>query len=158
MQEALGIEKDVKRCWELLYPAHLLNFSHGELGCSPILYCKTSKKQIPGKKTPKAHLCALGGVSRSHKDHRRHQRAIGTQLLWGFVAAAAAEHSHSRPWLGAASGLPLCWAGAGAVLSRPSEPHNETAGLIHSRPYSSVQSPYKTPIGRLGGNLSWSAW
>lgn len=33
MQDALEIEKDVvRRWWELLYPAHLLTVSHGELG------------------------------------------------------------------------------------------------------------------------------
>lgn len=33
MREALEIEKDTgRRWWELLYPAHLLNISHKELG------------------------------------------------------------------------------------------------------------------------------
>lgn len=66
--------------------------SWAELFSNPLL--QSLQKLIPGKKkNPKAQLCAFGGVSRSHKDRRRHQRAIDTQLLWGFVAADVEEYA-----------------------------------------------------------------
>lgn len=112
MWEALEIEKGVvRRWWELLYPAHLLNVSHGELGWA-VFQSFTAKppKTNSWQKTPKAQLCAFGGASRSHKDHRRHQRATDTQLLWGFVAADMEEYA--QLWT-----APLCRAGAAAEVA-----------------------------------------
>ena len=147
--------------------------SWAELSSSPLL--QNHQNLIPGGKNPKAQLCAFGGVSRSHKDHRRHQRAIDTQLLWGFVAADVEEYAQPwtaplRPAVAEVADLPaVTWvalmvrregestgaslpsvqscAGAGAVLFGPSEPpFKETAGLVQLQSLQScAESPAKTP-------------
>lgn len=170
MQEALEIEKDVGRRWcELLYPAHLLNISHGELGWAP-LQSSTAKHPKPNswKKKPKAQLCAFGGVCRSHKDRRRHQRAIDTQLLGGFVAAAEEQ---GQPWT--VADLPVVsrvaltgwWEGEGrgtplslllrAVLG-PELSHLLIKQLDWLTPDLTVtyKEPNQNSQGFLGGNLS----
>lgn len=74
--------------------------SWAELFSNPLL--QNLQKHIPGKNPPKPSSVHLG-TSRSHKDHRRHQRAIDTQLLWGFATADTEEHAQLRT-------APLLWA------------------------------------------------
>lgn len=98
---------------------------------SPLL--QNFQKQIPDKKkSPKAQLCALGAVCRSRKAHRGHQRAPGTQLLWGFAGQSC----------------PPCPRGTGLGWDQPGAPLGPLKGTwIDSLQtwQSCSKSPTKTP-------------
>jgi len=88
MREALETEKDVvRRWWELLYPAHLLNVSHRELGWA-VFQSFTAKPPKPnswGEKTQKpssVHLGELAGATKITEDTKELLTRSFCEALW----------------------------------------------------------------------------
>lgn len=141
MQKALEIEKDVRRCWELLYPAHLLNFNHGELGCFPVLYCKTSKNKFLAKKLQRpssVHLGVLAGAAKITEDTKELLTRSFCEALWPLPRQSTATpgpgwgHRVASPVRGCA--LQALW----APLMKPLDSFTPDLTVL-------CKSPTKTP-------------
>lgn len=112
MWEALEIETDVvRRWWELLHPAHLLNVSHGELGWAVFqsFTAKPPKTNSWKKKTQKpssVHLGELAEATKITEDTKELLTRSFCEALW--LLTWKSTHNSERP-LCAGQGLWQRW-------------------------------------------------